>query len=237
MKLPIIFASLVLVATLPLASAHGIRRNSQVALDPNLSNTIPNLSGPRLYYNGSGPTPNETTYSPLPDPLPRLSQSQLADAFFEDIVAIVNGSDFASNCTKCLAGAEIMHLAAITQPVSVFVDILIRVCNKYKSAFTLHAPTCEAQFSGLGGTGPYHAQLLQKMSLATGDHAALCYSGFKVCPQPTTIAINETRYFSAKPASAEIAPPPSGRTINMLHLSDWHLDPRYGQIDRGFSLL
>jgi len=47
------------------------------------------------------------------------------------------------------------------------------------------------------------------------------------CDQPPTIAINETAYFSPKPANASIVPEPSGEVYEVLHISDWHLDPRY----------
>lgn len=44
---------------------------------------------------------------------------------------------------------------------------------------------------------------------------------------PPVVEIDESQYFTPKPASRNVAPPPSGETINVLHLSDWHLDPRY----------
>ena len=47
------------------------------------------------------------------------------------------------------------------------------------------------------------------------------------CTVPPTIEIDESLYFSPKPPAASVVPKPSGKTINVLHLSDWHLDPRY----------
>ena len=41
------------------------------------------------------------------------------------------------------------------------------------------------------------------------------------------IGIDESQYFNLKPESANVAPSPSGDSIDVLHLSDWHLDPRY----------
>lgn len=49
----------------------------------------------------------------------------------------------------------------------------------------------------------------------------------KSCDLPPVIQIDESKYFTSKPASANVAPSPSGQTINVLHLSDWHIDPRY----------
>lgn len=49
----------------------------------------------------------------------------------------------------------------------------------------------------------------------------------ETCTKPPTIQIDESLYFTPKPEKANIVPEPSGKTINVLHLSDWHLDPRY----------
>jgi len=117
-----------------------------------------------------------------------------------------------------------MHMAAITQPVQTIVDLLIRACNQFK--LSIFAATCEEEFSGIGGTGPYYAQLFAKMSQATGDMQAFCYYNYKVCSQPPVIMINESQWFSPKP-SGGVAPQPSGETIKVLHLTDWHIDPRY----------
>lgn len=55
------------------------------------------------------------------------STSAVIDAFFTELVGIANSSSLSSNCSKCIAGAEVLHLAAITQPVSAFTELLIRV--------------------------------------------------------------------------------------------------------------
>ena len=141
------------------------------------------------------------------------------------MVALGNSSyEFTDNCTVCIARTELFHLAAITQPVETVTNLLIRACNQFK--FSIYAATCEAEYSGIGGLGPYYAQLFAKMSQATGDMQAYCYYNFKVCKAPPTIQINESQWFSPK-SSSQVEPPPSGKTINVLHLSDWHIDPRY----------
>lgn len=63
--------------------------------------------------------------------------------------------------------------------------------------------------------------------MATGDFQLYCYWSYSVCSAPSVIGINEDSYFSKKPTSAQDAPPPSGTNINVLHLSDYHLDSRY----------
>lgn len=221
----------------------GAVNSSSQALNPQLTNTIPNApGGPILYYNGSGPVPPYNMTSPIPAPISPInryvlpwrvcnmlteyvSTSMVEDYFFNEIVAIVNGTQFADNCTKCIASVELLHIAAITQPVSTVTDLLVRACNKYK--FSIYAATCEQEFSGIGGLGPYWAQLFSKMSLATGDMQAFCSYNYDVCDPPPVIEIDESQYFSPKPASAMVAPEPSGKTFNVLHISDWHMDPRY----------
>ena len=98
------------------------------ALNTTNTNIIPNLSGPVLYYNGTGPVPAYEVVSPLPPAItPLNSSSMLEDAFFAEIYAVANTTTFGNNCSQCIAGAEVMHLAAITLPVDNFVNILIRM--------------------------------------------------------------------------------------------------------------
>ena len=58
------------------------------------------------------------------------STSLLENLFYNEIAAIVaNNSYYTTKCEQCVAATEVMHLAAITQPVSTIVDLLIRVCK------------------------------------------------------------------------------------------------------------
>ncbi|KAF9634891.1 hypothetical protein BFW01_g5786 [Lasiodiplodia theobromae] len=56
---------------------------------------------------------------------------------------------------------------------------------------------------------------------------AYCHYKYSFCDEPGVIQIDEGKYFTPKPESKSVAPEPSGEVINVLHLSDWHLDPRY----------
>lgn len=55
------------------------------------------------------------------------STSALEDAFYTELYAIANTTTFSSNCSQCIAGAEVLHFAALTLPVDNFVNILIRM--------------------------------------------------------------------------------------------------------------
>jgi len=117
-----------------------------------------------------------------------------------------------------------MHIVAITQPVDTVTNLLIRSCEYFK--YSVYAATCFEEYSGIGGTGPYLTQLFAKMTQATGDMQAYCHYVWEYCDAPPVIHINESQWFSPKPTGG-VAPPPSGEVINVLHLTDWHLDPRY----------
>lgn len=105
-----------------------------------------------------------------------------------------------------------MHLAAITQPVDVVVDLVIRACETFPDVYdSIYAATCYEEYSGIGGTGPYLAQLFAKMSMATGDMQGYCYYNWDTCSLPPAIPINETQYFKPKPANKTTAPTPSSK--------------------------
>ena len=215
------------------ASAHGSHRRRQstngtnpAALNPQLTTTFPLNGGPELYYNGSGPVPSYNETSPIPAPItPLNSTSAIEDNFFQELLALTGNSSSYSDCDKCIIGTEIFHLVSITQPVSTVTNLLIRLCNVLQ--WDISASSCEQEYSGRGGVGPYYAQLYSKMSYGTNDMQAWCYFQWDTCTQPPTVEIDESQYFSPKSASANVAPEPFGETLNVLHLSDWHLDPRY----------
>ncbi|KAI9834412.1 MAG: hypothetical protein M1819_003023 [Sarea resinae] len=218
-----------LLAAVSLPSVVSARVSSTPqALNSTPYNLVPDVGGPTLYYNGSGPVPGYNVTSPVPAPLALASTSEIEDDFYNQIIAVSQDSNFATNCTKCIAATQILHLAALTQPVGTISDLLIRLCNSIPAfQSTIYAATCEAEFLGVGGQGPYYAQLLAKMSLATGDFQAVCSYQFDVCDAPPVVEIDEGQWFAPKPANKTAAPAPSGETFKVLHLSDWHLDPRY----------
>lgn len=203
------------------------------ALNPFPQNTIPDDGGPTLYYNGTGPVPPYDETSPNPAPITPVAGSTgpSEDALYNLIISY-NQSKSLSSCEVCTSSLEALHTAAVTESVATFTNLLIRVCNAIPAIQdNIYAKTCEQEYSGVGDLGPYLAQLLSKMSNSTGDFQALCYfQGYITydgCDIPPTIEIDESEYFSPKPESASVVPEPCGEVYNVLHLSDWHLDPRY----------
>ncbi|EMC96490.1 hypothetical protein BAUCODRAFT_24254 [Baudoinia panamericana UAMH 10762] len=209
-----------------LTTSHGLQRRAS-ALDQTLTNTIPNLSGPILYFNGSGPVPGINVTTPEPAPLPALSTQQITNSVLQELYAIGTGKLGNNICQICQSSLEVLHLASLVLSQDSITQILIDSCVAFNLTAYTDGGSCQSYVSGTGGLGPYAAQLLQKMSLATGDMQAFCYYEFSLCPAPPVVAINESEWFTPKPASKMVAPPPSGRTVNVLHFSDWHMDPRF----------
>ncbi|OAP58414.1 hypothetical protein AYL99_07504 [Fonsecaea erecta] len=209
------------------ASAQAPLAGSPEALDPQLTNTI-GKDVIKLYYNGSGPVPAYDKKTPLPEPITPLGELAIQESILTELLSILHTPYYPDSCSKCIAAGQVLHIAAISQPVTVFTDVLIRACNavpEFKSK--LRAASCESHFKGGAGYGAYMAQLFSKMTLATGDMQHWCSVNYEFCDVEPPVLIDEDFYFSPKPESAYIAPAPSEQTFNVLHLSDWHLDPRY----------
>lgn len=203
------------------------------ALNPQLTNTVENDTI-TLYYNGSGPVPGYEELSPLPQPITPFKQSLIEHTFFDELLAIVQSAAYPDACSKCVAVGQLMHFAAVSQPVDMVTRLLIRACNTLPFVkANLRASSCESQFGSPSEFGAYLAQLFAKMSLATGDFQALCSANYALCEEQPPIQIDEGLYFDPKPEDANTAPESSGQTINVLHLSDWHLDPRYDIASEG----
>ncbi|KIW96077.1 uncharacterized protein Z519_03143 [Cladophialophora bantiana CBS 173.52] len=209
------------------ASAQAPLAGSPEALNPKLTNII-GKDVITLYYNGTGPVPAYDKKSPLPEPITPLGESAVEESILNELLSILDTPYYPDTCSKCMAAGQVLHIAAISQPVATFINVLIRACNavpEFKSK--LRAASCESHFSGGSGYGPYMAQLFSKMSLATGDMQHWCSVNYEFCEVQPPVLIDENFYFDPKPESANMAPEPSGHTFNVLHLSDWHLDPRY----------
>ncbi|KAK5045799.1 hypothetical protein LTR84_008892 [Exophiala bonariae] len=198
------------------------------ALNPQLTNILDNDTI-TLYYNGSGPVPGYDELSPLPEPITPLNQSMIEDSFFDELMAILPSTAYPDPCTKCIAAGQLMHVVAISEPVDTVTNLLVRVCNTLDFfRDSIRSSSCEAQFGSPGQFGPHLAQLFSKMSLTTGDYQAICsIKKFGLCEEQPPLEIDEDLFFEPKPKHADTAPEPSGEIINVLHLSDFHLDPRF----------
>lgn len=185
-------------------------------------------------YNVTNPTaiPTVDLYDPVIYPVPTVANTtasvNTADKAFEMIASIIAGnsslvSGSSSNCTKCQAALEVGQQLARINPADVPV-LLTNLCTTY--AFS-SAATCKLNYMPqyLGAT---ITQVLAYANTSGLDGRYICFnwiSGY--CPEPATHALNTTAFFDTpKPANVSV-PPASGQRIKVLHLSDFHLDPRY----------
>ncbi|GJJ79057.1 sphingomyelin phosphodiesterase [Entomortierella parvispora] len=73
--------------------------------------------------------------------------------------------------------------------------------------------------------GPVLLDSLLSADLTGGDGQEICFQVMGICPAP---AVSSGTLTFPKPRPANpVAPPPSGNQIEVLHLSDWHVDAQY----------
>ncbi|KZT61483.1 putative sphingomyelin phosphodiesterase [Calocera cornea HHB12733] len=149
--------------------------------------------------------------------------ASLASLATQSIIDIINGTSINSTCGKCLAALGVGKVLANTAPWEV-PGVLIELCNMY--GYSSYG-TCAENF-GTTSDGDIATQILALADVTGQDGEYLCslfinYS----CDLPAANPLNMTGYFSTPKPSTAVAPPQSGERIRVLHISDFHLDPRY----------
>jgi len=122
-----------------------------------------------------------------------------------------------------IAALEVVKFLALSQPAQV-PPLLQNLCKKYGFA---NNQTCDLRYSSTV-LGPYLAQIIARMSVSTDDMQLLCaqqLGGF--CPPPKAVPIDESKWFAKPKPSNSVAPPNSGKKIQVIHISDTHWDSRY----------
>jgi sphingomyelin phosphodiesterase len=148
-------------------------------------------------------------------------------------------------CTAILQVAKFLSLAAPEQGPPFFVFLcqqfkLSSACNTTFSATTL-GPVLTQVLANADVVG-YDGQVRTVAGISLSPRRCLLRSGTIVfpwlqlicqnffssaCPLPPTPPLNLTDWF-AKPKPTPLRPPrkPSGKRLKVLHLSDFHIDPR-----------
>lgn len=161
-----------------------------------------------------------------PEPLRNLS-SDATTALLNDIVAnissIIRSNSTTGNCSKCLAALEAAKPAALYAPSSA-PDAMVELCKKYR----LHSnSTCEEDYSA-NTFGSVWTQILRFADLAGSDGKYICNSlSSTFCPKQITLPLNASSLFPKPKPTNATAPKPNGKRVKVLHMSDFHLDPRY----------
>ncbi|KAF9469756.1 sphingomyelin phosphodiesterase [Collybia nuda] len=167
--------------------------------------------------------PKENTADPHPLP-PKALPSKLYDNALGQIRSLAVSPIFAANaCARCISILEILKLVSLTVPEKT-PDLLVALCNLLKLA---SPAACTDNYSRLG-VGAVITQVLANADVGGYDGQAFCQNFLGMCPAPTTSPLNMTGWF-AKPKPNPLPRPrkPSGKRLKVLHISDFHLDPRY----------
>ncbi|KAG0045606.1 hypothetical protein BGZ83_009207 [Gryganskiella cystojenkinii] len=153
----------------------------------------------------------------LPQDLHR-THLYLADKVFTDVEDILDSPDLDS-CQMCLKGMQVAKAFSLQAPELV-PGVLRTLCELYKF---MRLDACAGLMERLG---PELVGIFSEMNLESSDgYYACAYSFPGSCPVP----VHEPQpitFPKPKPADAQ-QPAPSGEVIQVLHFSDWHVDPLY----------
>ncbi|KAK9448239.1 Metallo-dependent phosphatase-like protein [Limtongia smithiae] len=155
------------------------------------------------------------------------SRDDLISQGVAQVKSIISSTYFDDDCSKCVAALEIAKFMSLTVP-DVVPDILIQLCtDEDYSASSGCQVTYSAETQTETTYGSYAADALKLIDPAGFDGQYICYWFFsEACPLPETPSYNLTSWFGEKPKNLTV-PEPSGETINVVHLSDLHIQPSY----------
>ncbi|CAO3565700.1 unnamed protein product [Mortierella alpina] len=146
------------------------------------------------------------------------AQLYLANKVYDDVENLLD-SQTLDSCQMCQQGMQIAQTFALQAP-KLLPGVLRSLCERY--AFK-RLDACAGLMERLG---PQLVGISAEMNLTGSDgYYACAYSFPGSCPVPLHLPQNIT-FPKPKPVHAQ-PPPPSGETIQVLHFSDWHLDPLY----------
>jgi hypothetical protein len=168
------------------------------------------------------------TKDPTPFP-PPASADAIAAAAIRQIQLIASPNtpsspfinDPCAACQAALLPAKFAFLAAPSEGAS----IAVALCEALNLAGSTEA--CEVGF-GQFGLANVLTQVISNADVAGYDGQAICFAfGNGACPRPPTTPLNLTGWFAKpKPDPLPARRTPSGERLKVLHLSDFHIDPR-----------
>ncbi|KAG6897501.1 hypothetical protein C0992_000931 [Termitomyces sp. T32_za158] len=169
--------------------------------------------------------PNELPLQDTVDPHilpPMASPSTILNQALQQIHSINNNSVFANNsCARCLTMLEVLKFVSLADPKH-GPDVMVDICNTLKLS-----TTCEATFGPLAD-GSVITQVAANMDAGGYDGQGFCSNFLRLCPSPATAPLDLTGWFKKpKPNPSHKTKTRSGKRLKVLHISDFHIDPRY----------
>ncbi|CAH7666931.1 Metallo-dependent phosphatase-like protein [Phakopsora pachyrhizi] len=170
----------------------------------------------------------------------------LAHRTLSQVIRVIrSNSTKSSSCEKCTQSLDLMGKLARRAPQLV-PEALVSLCETYR-----FNSRCQQQY-GLHSMGPIAAQVLAFADLTGYDGQYICFNFFSKiskCPLPSASPLDISKYIkSTKPRDATSRRrtksketdrmvsstdqkrylfPKSKERLRVLHISDFHLDPRY----------
>ncbi|KAH9486374.1 Sphingomyelin phosphodiesterase B [Psilocybe cubensis] len=188
---------------------------------PVISDPITHTTYPFALTDPNDIPVNDTTD---PHPLPPTAPSTLIlHSAFTQLESLSTSSIFGSNaCARCQAALEIGKFISLATPAN-GPEFFVHFCEIFNIT-----SACEVTYGQFTGVGSVLTQVVANADVGGYDGQALCQNFFSMCPSPPTVELNLTNWFT-KPKPHPLPPPrkPSGKRMNVLHISDLHLDPRY----------
>ena len=192
-----------------------------VIYDEVLNLTFPfNLTNPKAVPT----TVTDPLYYPTPTAsLPAASQTAAVQSAAARVQQILGGNEGATNCTKCLEILQVGQDLAHTMPKQL-PALMTGLCQAVDLASN---SSCASTYAA-PNLGEIYAQVLAYADVSGEDGHYICnHLSGTYCPLPGAAPLDTKNLFpKPKPANCA-APPPSGKRVKVMHLSDWHLDPRY----------
>ncbi|KAJ7647609.1 Metallo-dependent phosphatase [Roridomyces roridus] len=166
--------------------------------------------------------PKNNTVDPHPLP-PKASDDLLLRQAIAQIIAISENPIFEGNtCAQCQAGLEVAKFLALASPGS-GPALAVELCFHFN-----FNSNCGTMFSILG-LGSVITQVVANANVGGYDGQLLCNNFINgLCPLPPATPLNLTSWFSKpKPNPLPAPKKPTGERLKVLHMSDFHIDPRY----------
>lgn len=163
---------------------------------------------------------NDVDPHPLP---PKASDKVILNAALQQLASITNNTvAFTGTCAQCQAALAVGKFVALAAP-QYGPDIAVAICEAFKVS-----SSCETLW-GAKATGAVITQVLAFADVAGFDGQMICENFIaSSCPLPPATPLNLTGWFDKpKPAPLPAPKQSTGEKLKVLHLSDFHLDPRY----------
>ncbi|KAL7321705.1 hypothetical protein PS15m_001446 [Mucor circinelloides] len=152
------------------------------------------------------------------------SHQQLEDEIYHELNQLLlkddpkNPDDAAKNCKSCI------NLLKITKrfcyfPESIQLAAMTNICKRSKQ---VDNQVCEGM---VREQGPIIRKVLRTMDISGRDGHLACASVLNACPYPG-IETWKVPFPKKKPKHPHMHKP-TNKTMTVLHLSDWHVDPLY----------